>query len=197
MLRREFGKKRVEYKKLSGPALQELRNKWHGTRFLIIDEISMVSYETLEFIHRRLQEIFDTPSRVYFGGLSVICVGDLFQLPPVKAEYLFAPPDSINNSPGLLWSKFKAFGLTSNHRQQGDPTWARHLNAIRDCMDENAVQETLQALRTRLDISKNSRGVVNLRDAEWENAPRCASMLFILYLIRRIIGVFAPYLIFI
>jgi hypothetical protein len=40
---RETGSARVTYKKLNGQQLQALRAEWAGVRFLIIDEISMVS----------------------------------------------------------------------------------------------------------------------------------------------------------
>jgi hypothetical protein len=141
----------------------------------------MVSHETLEFIHRRLSEINDVRgSEQTFGGLSVICVGDFFQLPPVQAPYTFQSiqPGSRrpqSDSPGELWKEFSAFHLTTNQRQKGDTSWAQHLNAIRDGRDEAALQEAMKALRTRLDISKDSRGQVNVRDSEWANAPRCVT----------------------
>ena len=48
---------------------------------VIIDEISMVGNMTLSFIDTRLQQL--TGSKAAFGGLSVIAVGDLYQLKPV------------------------------------------------------------------------------------------------------------------
>jgi hypothetical protein len=184
VLCRQKGKKRVQYQKLGGEALQQMRTKWHGTRFLIIDEVSMVSYETLEFIHRRLSEIYDVRgSDQSFCGLCVICVGDFFQLPPVQAPYTFhavqprsRQPQLQGGLPGELWKEFSAFHLTTNQRQKGDTTWAQHLNAIRDGRDEGALQEAMKALRTRLDVSREARGQVNVRDPEWADAPRCDSI---------------------
>lgn len=49
---REDGERRVTYKKLSSRQLAKLRINWHGVRYLIIDEISMVSYETFCYIDR-------------------------------------------------------------------------------------------------------------------------------------------------
>ena len=49
----------------------------------------MVSYETLGFIHQRLTEIKGTGDTVvYFGGLTLIAVGDFYQLPPVRDRFV-------------------------------------------------------------------------------------------------------------
>jgi len=73
------------YKKLSAEWLHELRCLWKDVHVMIIDEISVVSYQTFTFIHRRLTEIKGTDdTEVHFGGISIIAVGDFFQLPPVR-----------------------------------------------------------------------------------------------------------------
>lgn len=56
----------------------------------IIDEISMVSLQTIKYIHRRLNEIKGTADDVPFGGVNVIAIGDFYQLPPVNADFIFA-----------------------------------------------------------------------------------------------------------
>ena len=45
------------YKKLSAERLHELRRLWKDVHVMIIDEFSMVSYQTFTFIHKRLAEI--------------------------------------------------------------------------------------------------------------------------------------------
>ncbi|XP_022791091.1 ATP-dependent DNA helicase PIF5-like [Stylophora pistillata] len=57
---------------------------------IIRDEISMVSNITLVHIHQRLLEIFGFSSSQLFAGLSVIAVGDLYQLPPVNRKPVFS-----------------------------------------------------------------------------------------------------------
>lgn len=64
--------------------------RWDGTSYLIIDEISMVSLQTIKHIHRRLIEIKGTSDNVPFGGVNVIAIGDFYQLPPVNADFIFA-----------------------------------------------------------------------------------------------------------
>ena len=53
---------------------------------IIIDEISMVGNKRLNFIDTRLQQL--TGTKVAFGGLSVIAVGDLYQLKPI-GDFLY------------------------------------------------------------------------------------------------------------
>ena len=56
------------YKKLSVERLHELQCLWKDVHVTIIDEISMVSYQTLTFIHKCLTEIKGTDdTEVHFG----------------------------------------------------------------------------------------------------------------------------------
>ncbi|CAG5035755.1 unnamed protein product [Parnassius apollo] len=55
---------------------------------VIIDEVSMVSAELLEQINERLKQ-FTALFTKAFGGLDVILIEDLRQLPPVKATPIF------------------------------------------------------------------------------------------------------------
>jgi hypothetical protein len=49
---------------------------------LIIDEVSMVGSNMLLEIHKRLQ-VKATLLEIPFGGVNILAVGDLYQLPPV------------------------------------------------------------------------------------------------------------------
>lgn len=65
---------------------------------LIIDEISMLG-----------KELFDKCMEDIAGlGITVVLVGDFFQLPPVKEEFCFK---------GNFWQNVKTLILTTNHRQ--------------------------------------------------------------------------------
>ncbi len=50
---------------------------------LIIDEVSLVGSNMLLEIHKRLQQIKGVSPDTMFGGVSILAVGDLYQLPPV------------------------------------------------------------------------------------------------------------------
>ena len=81
----------------------------------------MVSNVTLLHIHQRLKEIFATPNNQLFAGLSIIVVGDLYQLPPIRSKPVF---DEYKNDVHNLchpWSVFsKLIELTKIMRQKDD-----------------------------------------------------------------------------
>ena len=61
--------KRTPYRKLASERLHGMRRLWKSVTTIIIDEISMVSYQTLNFVHQRLTEIKGTDdTEVLFGG---------------------------------------------------------------------------------------------------------------------------------
>ncbi|CAH2107700.1 unnamed protein product [Euphydryas editha] len=83
-------KNTMTYKKITGQRLENERRKWRYINWLIIDEISMVSYENLRIIHLRLQEYKNNDK--LFGGVNILVFGDIFQLPPVKGHWCFVQP---------------------------------------------------------------------------------------------------------
>ena len=101
---------------------------------VIIDEFSMVSADNLYNLHKRLQEIFF--SEEPFGGRSVLLVGDILQLGPVRAAPIYAEPKSIDNRSMFhsqelnLWQNCQSVLLEKNFRQ-GESSWNQMLNRIR------------------------------------------------------------------
>jgi ATP-dependent exoDNAse (exonuclease V) alpha subunit len=61
-----------------------LRKHYRNTRILIIDEISMLTAAQFDAVDRACQQ-FKT-SFEPFGGMQVVCSGDLFQLPPINRD---------------------------------------------------------------------------------------------------------------
>jgi hypothetical protein len=59
---------------------------------MFIDEVSMVGFKMMNCVIQRLMEV--KQSQKPFGGVSIIAVGDLFQLKPVKDSYIFSTPCS-------------------------------------------------------------------------------------------------------
>ena len=70
-------------------------NKFQGYKLLTADRlntlrsISRVGSNMLVEIHKRFQEIKGAPLDQTFGGISILSVGDLYQLPPVCQPHLF------------------------------------------------------------------------------------------------------------
>jgi len=79
----EHGKP-ADYCRLQQEQLTLLKSTLKGMKLLIIDEVSIVSSLTVLFIHIRLTEVMG--SNELFGCVSVDCLADLLQLPPVKGN---------------------------------------------------------------------------------------------------------------
>lgn len=61
-----------------------LRDRFQKTDVLIIDEVSMLSAQTLEAVDKVLRSFRNTDEP--FGGIQVVLCGDFFQLPPIEIE---------------------------------------------------------------------------------------------------------------
>ena len=68
------------------------REDLQNVKLLIIDEYSMVKVDMLYQIDQRLKEIMLSEER--FGGISVILLGNILQLKPVRARNIFDEPTS-------------------------------------------------------------------------------------------------------
>ena len=116
---------------------------------LIIDEVSMVGADMLLEVHKRLQQIKGVPNDVMFGGVSVLAVGDLYQLPPVAQPMLFSTVrDSYAQfyKSGSIWQdEFEILELDEIMRQRGDNAFAELLCRVRTASytkDDIAVLES-------------------------------------------------------
>ena len=116
--------------KLSAENLNSLRNCLGRLRVLVIDEVSMVGAQMISQIDRRLRQI--KSSDKLFGGVCVLAVGDLYQLPPVKQKAVFAVPTSgmlaLYGSPWL--DNVRMIELTQNMRQK-DTLFSEILGRVR------------------------------------------------------------------
>ena len=54
--------------------------------------MSLVSADQLYKIDAKLREIFHLNKNIPFGGIGIVLVGDLLQIPPVKGAYIFKRP---------------------------------------------------------------------------------------------------------
>ena len=130
--RSKFG----EYQSLSHDKANTLRLKLSKLKLLIIDEISMVGCNMLLDIHKRLNEILVQPDDVMFGNVSILAVGDLYQLPPVCQPPLFNVMSNKQLSclygSGSLWKDhYKMLELTKIMRQRGDTRFVELLCRVR------------------------------------------------------------------
>ena len=136
--------KKWQYNTLSHEEEKQLHSTLGKCPLIIIDEISMVSNICFQFIHQRLAELRNEDGYMEktFGGYNIVVLGDLLQLPPVAANYVFDPlsrreiKDSFEGStaekaPINLWGQFSYSELTENMRQRNDQPYAELLNKLR------------------------------------------------------------------
>ena len=81
---------------LTDDVIQFLRRTLKSVRFVIIDEVSMISCEALHEISKRLQ--IGKGNDLPFGGLHVHFFGDFWQLPPVGYTPLYTDNDSLTGA---------------------------------------------------------------------------------------------------
>lgn len=149
-------KSNAKYRRLSSKSYKLLSNTFKYVQCLIIDDISMVRYNTLEHIYLRLNEITGhyLNADTYFGNIHIIAFGDLYQLPPVYGSAIFA--DTTCRTPFHLWKDFfNMFELLENKRQSRDPEYAAILNRIRT---GDQTKKDIEILSSRIvtteDVSK-------------------------------------------
>lgn len=116
---------------LSAADIDAIASKEHVARrlvkshVLIIDEVSMLSGETLSMVDAVLREVRRNP--MPFGGMQVVLVGDFFQLPPVskggEASFAFESPAWRALNPLICY-------LEEQHRQE-DEDFLALLSAMR------------------------------------------------------------------
>ena len=125
-------------------------------RLLIVDEVSMVSSLNLVYIHLRLEEIF--ARNQWFGGVNMLFVGDILQLPPVNGASVFEKMTNKSAASKLgcmtsvnIWQACVVYDeLTINERQKSDGVFSSMLDEVRRGCPS---QKTIEALQDRVIVS--------------------------------------------
>ena len=151
--------KNKSHMSLSDDKRNTLRSKLSSLKFIIIDEISMVSSNLFLQMHNRLDELFGGSD--IFGGISILAFGDMYQLSPVIQPYVFEEPsDKFAKLAVSLWSYFTIIPLSQIMRQQGDIPFAQMLSRIRQ---GNQTEEDIDILQTRTVTDVDSIPLETLR----------------------------------
>ncbi len=149
-------------------ATEHVVKRMRRTKILIIDEVSMLSPDTLNMVDAVCREVYGN-SRP-FGGLQIIFVGDFFQLPPIvkreeartidpqdfQADLVFdesaaAHPRFAYDASAWARANPIVCYLTEQHRQD-DPAFLSVLSAIR----RNAFNDTHMAhIKSRITAGGN------------------------------------------
>ena len=100
------GKSTVHLKGLLPDVLEAEVKRWTGVKLLIIDEISQVTEAHLLLVSERLKSYMN--DKRPFGGLAVVLMGDMYQLPPVFGRPLYEG--------GVTFNAFRHVLLKQQHR---------------------------------------------------------------------------------
>lgn len=111
---------------------------------LIVDEASMVRADLFDALAAALERFGPAPEKP-FGGVQIVLVGDLYQLPPVVIDHEAGFFSSRYSTPYFFSADhfgsndFARTQLTRVFRQAGDPQLTDILNAIREgTIDEDS-----------------------------------------------------------
>ncbi|GBL75426.1 hypothetical protein AVEN_194612-1 [Araneus ventricosus] len=161
-----------------------MRQQLKEIEFIIIDEISMVSYQMLCMVDSRLRQLKNKDNE-FFGGINILVFRDLMQLPPIRrsGNPVYQPPQSLQ--PAVhLWRFFTLRELVENMRQQGDTTFIDIMNALRigemrtehfailiekinkESTGEFAIDKALRIYPTLQQVNDHSRAVLDFFKAK-------------------------------
>ena len=142
---------------LAGRDLTSFGYALRPIRMIIFDEISMVRADSFEMMNQICQKAMGS-SRP-FGGIPVVVVGDLFQLPPIVSDeavlkYLKREYNGIYFFNSHIIQKeiqhIKYFELTKSYRQANDPEFVKILDAFRQPMSANQKVLVMNLINSRV-----------------------------------------------
>ncbi len=119
----------------------ENRLRLRNINVIIIEEISIVSPYLLDFINNIFCELYNCA--LPFGGIMVLLIGDLAQLPPVGAPFVFK---------SATWECFMPLILSKPKRHSDDLEFFEILQEIRF---NQITEETWQKLQEKLNTPSN------------------------------------------
>ncbi|KUH81425.1 MULTISPECIES: AAA family ATPase [unclassified Mycobacterium] len=117
---------------------------------LIIDEASMVRADVFDMVATALERFGPEPGTP-FGGVQIVLVGDLYQLPPVVGDGEEGYFSTVYETPYFFSTRtfaredFPTVSLTTVFRQLGDDRMTAILNEIREGILLGHAQEQLNA----------------------------------------------------
>ena len=146
-------------RKLQKLELANYQAKFYFLKIIVLDEVSMIDFDLLQYLDTNLQAIMK--NKKVFGGVSILAVGDLLQLPPIGTEVFSFPKNpTIDHLKGCNWDLFKFYEFTEIVRQSGDPEFASILSRIRE--GKHTKDDELAIETNSPDISKFPKDAIKL-----------------------------------
>lgn len=178
-----------------------LRSPWtkrnlYNEQCLILDEISMVRADLFEMMHKICQAAKGNTQP--FGGIRIIAVGDLMQLPPVVQEGAEEEENAVRRYledvyGGIYFFNSKViqqnleqiefYELKKSVRQQNDPQYEALLDVLREPKNPDELRAALAKINQRVMPAANIPGpdqvqriVSTNREVEKINADQLNSL---------------------
>jgi ATP-dependent DNA helicase PIF1 len=120
-----------------------LIKRYNSTDVLVIDEVSMLHGKRLDMVNEAAKLL--RKNEASFGGIQVILVGDLFQLPPINRANEALDFIHLSNA----WQELEPqiCYITEQHRQEGSDSLLELLEAMRhgelETLHNDLIQERL------------------------------------------------------
>ena len=134
------------------------------TKILIIDEVSMLSAETLSMIDAVCRAIRESPEP--FGGMQIVLVGDFFQLPPIVNGVKTEARDSLQDA--LMKEPLARFAYGSSAWTRANPVVCYLTEQYRQ--DDSDFLSILSAIRSNAFDDDHLRHI-ETRKIELRSAP--------------------------
>ena len=115
---------------LNGEQLHSLQATMSGVNLLIIDEYSFLSIAVIDALDRRLRVVFPRKSDIPFGGMNILLSGDPAQLPPVRAQPVYAYSGVTSHVAARFHLFNKVVELDQPFRQTGEDATQTHFRAL-------------------------------------------------------------------
>ena len=133
------------FEPLSPANLQAIQASLRGCVYIAVDEKSMISQKQFSWLDQRCRQA--RPDRDGpFGGLSVLLMGDFYQLPPVLGRPLYDTEPTVNEyemQGREVYTRFnRTIELSTIMRQQGD---SRDAIQFREALDHLRIGEVTRA----------------------------------------------------
>ena len=180
-----------------------IRHSLIGIKLLVIDEISMVRADLFEMMNQICQKALE--NTLPFGGIPVVLVGDLFQLPPIVSddavyEYLKREYGGIYFFNSHVMQKeldnIKLFELAKSYRQKNDSEFVKILDEFRKPMSEQRKIQVINEINRRVVddkdlpkdavyIASSNEEVRNVNTKKLEELPGVKTTIDAEYVIRK------------
>lgn len=158
---------------------------------IVIDEVSMCNRKLLGLFESQTRRLTCNPDKIW-GGIDIVFMGDLFQLPGIPSVFPFQLPTSTTSEISKHMGGYRAWKaintvttLRGNHRFKDDPEFGELLLRIRQGIPTDQDLAVLQrqchnssrlsAIPTHSEVkfaTKNNRDRVLLNRAVFENKAK-------------------------